>query len=251
MARGDPCRRPRTGAVALHPVVVPERRVAPREISEDWASALSDLIAAAPVNLVSRRDRPRVRQVHVDEAIAVARSLRLGAGSRWMDLGTGGGLPGLVLGAAFPSVSWTLLDARGKKVTQVERFAETLGLENVQALHARAEDLSATVHVGGYDGVVSRAAGSLAQTAILARPFVTDGEIVAIRGPQAADDVAAARKICGDLGLLVEAVEQISGTIRPTWLVRLRGPGPVPTNFPRTQRALLRAARGGSSDGSS
>lgn len=228
----------------------PERPIAPQEIPEDWASILSDLIAGAPVNLVSRRDRPRVREIHVDEAIAVARSLRLAAGSRWMDLGTGGGLPGLVLAAAFPSVTWTLVDARGKKIAQVERFADALGLENVQVLHARAEDLGATAHVGGYDGVVSRAAGSLAQTAVLARPFVSDGEIVAIRGPQAAHDVAATSKICEDLGLLVEAVEQISGTIRPTWLVRLRGPGPVPANFPRTQRALLRATRGGSSDGS-
>lgn len=223
---------------------------APQPVSATWASELARLIATAPVNLVSRRDRPDVLRVHVAEAIAVAHHLHVREGDRWMDLGTGGGLPGLVLAAAFPSSTWTLVDARAKKVSQVRHFADVLGLSNVHTLHSRAEELAASPHVGAYDGVVSRAVGSLPQTAVLSRPFVTDGVLVAIRGPRVANEVDAIRSLCADLGLVVDAITEISGTIRPTWLVRLRGQGPVPADFPRTQRALLRATRGGSSDGS-
>jgi 16S rRNA (guanine527-N7)-methyltransferase len=222
----------------------------PPLVDPAWASELARLIATAPVNLVSRRDRPVVRDVHVEESIAVSQHVDVQGGERWMDLGTGGGLPGLVLAAAFPSSTWTLVDARAKKIAQVQRFARVLGLSNVHALHARAEDLSDSPHAGSYDGVISRAVGSLAQTIVLSRPFVTDGVVIAIRGPRVADDVEATTALCADLGLVVDAISEISGTIRPTWLVRLRGQGPVPADFPRTQRALLRATRGGPRDGS-
>ena len=217
----------------------------PRPIELSWAAELARLIASAPVNLVSRRDRGDVRRIHVDEAIAVSRQLWLRDGGRWMDLGTGGGLPGLVLAAAFPNTSWTLVDARAKKIGLVRHFADVLDLSNVQALHARAEDLAASGKTRVYDGVVSRAAGSLATTVVLARPFITHGTVIAIRGPRVAEDVETSARICADLGLVVDAVDEIGGTIRPTWLVRLRGQGPVPADFPRTQRALLRATRGG------
>lgn len=223
---------------------------APRPIDSSWATELARLITTAPVNLVSRGDRADVRRIHVDEAIAVSRELRLRDGDRWMDLGTGGGLPGLVLAAAFPDTSWTLVDARSKKIAQVRHFTNVLDLSNVQALHARAEDLTGSPHTGAYDGVISRAAGSLARTAVLSRPFITHGAVIAIRGPRATEDVDASATICAVLGLVVDAVDEIGGTIRPTWLVRLRGQGPVPADFPRTQRALVRATRGGSSDGS-
>lgn len=230
------------------------RRVWPvsvsRPIDAAWADELAHLIATAPVNLVSKRDRADVRRLHVDEAITVAQHLDVEAGSRWMDLGTGGGLPGLVLAAAFPDSMWTLVDARSKKIAQVRRFARELAVPNVQALHARAEELATADHLGGYDGVISRAAGSLVHTAVLARPFVSDGVVVAVRGPRAIAEVRAAATVCADLGLVVDAVDEIGGTIRPTWLVRLRGQGSVPADFPRTQRALLRATRGGTSDGS-
>lgn len=221
----------------------------PQPIDPSWAAELAQLIATAPVNLVSRQDRPHVRWIHVDEAIAVSRRLPVWSGDRWMDLGTGGGLPGLVLAAAFPTTLWTLVDARGKKIRQVQRFADVLALSNVQALHARAEDLSTSEHAGAYAGVVSRAAGSLGRTAVLSRPFITDGMIIAIRGPRAMEEVDTSMMVLTDLRLVVDAVDEIGGTIRPTWLVRLRGQGPVPADFPRTQRALLRATSGGSSDG--
>jgi 16S rRNA (guanine527-N7)-methyltransferase len=220
--------------------------LAPVRLADTWLDRLAAMIAAAPVNLVSRGDRARTRSVHVDECVAVAQRMRPARRASWLDLGTGGGLPGLVLAAAFPEVHWTLLDARNKKLALVRRFAVELGLENVTTLHGRAEDVAVDpVHVGRYGGVVSRAVGPLARTVALSRGFVEDGEIIAIRGPKADEEAESLVRWCDDLGVTLTTVEQISGTIRPTWLVRLRGRGPAPARFPRARTQLLQSARGG------
>jgi 16S rRNA (guanine527-N7)-methyltransferase len=204
------------------------------------------MIAAAPINLVSRADRANVRELHVDEAVAIAHRIRAEDGTSWMDLGTGGGLPGLVLAATFPRVAWTLLDARAKKVEQVAQFAARLGLPNVTTVHARAEDLAdQAAHRGRYAGVVARAVASLEMTIALGRGFVEDGELIVIRGPKARKESAALVRWIDDLGITLETVERISGTMRPTWLIRVRGRGPVPVHFPRARRRLLDSARGG------
>jgi 16S rRNA (guanine527-N7)-methyltransferase len=204
------------------------------------------MIAGAPINLVSRADRANVRELHVDEAVAIAHRIRPEDGSSWMDLGTGGGLPGLVLAAAFPRVAWTLLDARAKKIAQVAQFAARLGLTNVTTVHARAEDLAdQPAHRGRYAGVIARAVASLEMTIALGRGFVEDGELIVIRGPKAREESAALVRWIDDLGITLETVERISGTMRPTWLIRVRGRGPVPVHFPRARRRLLDSARGG------
>ncbi|HSK91893.1 MAG TPA: RsmG family class I SAM-dependent methyltransferase [Euzebyales bacterium] len=218
----------------------------PQALSDDWLDTLADLIASSPVNLVSRGDRADVRRVHVDECVAVAAAMTLEAGASWMDLGTGGGLPGLVLAASFPATAWTLLDARAKKLAQVERFATALEIGNITTLHGRAENLADdAAHRARYAGVVARAVGSLEVTLALARGFVAGGDVVAIRGPRARDEAAAIVRWCDRLGMTVETVEEISGTMRPTWLIRLRGRGPAPAPFPRVRSELLQTARGG------
>lgn len=218
----------------------------PVPLSDAWLDGLASLIADAPINLVSRGDRTNVRALHVDECVAVAQQIRPGRGTWWMDLGTGGGLPGLVLAASFPAVHWTLLDARAKKLVLVRGFAEELGLENVTTVHGRAEELASDrAHRGRYAGVVSRAVGSLAPTVALCRGFVDDGEIVAVRGPRASAEAESLVRWCDDLGVTLPTVELISGTMRPTWLVRLRGRGPAPGRFPRARTRLLQSARGG------
>ena len=218
----------------------------PQPLSAAWCDRLASLIAAAPVNLVSRGDRASVRELHVNECVAVAQHVQPASASSWMDLGTGGGLPGLVLAASFPSVSWTLVDARSKKLVQVRRFAEELGLRNVTVLHGRAEELATEpTHRGRYAGVIARAVGPLDVTVALCRGFVEAGEIIAIRGPKAEEEAESLVRWCDGLGVTLVAVERIDGTMRPTWLIRLRGRGPLPDRFPRTRARLLYSARGG------
>jgi hypothetical protein len=82
-------------------------------------------------------------------------------------------------------------------------------------------------------------------TIALGRGFVEDGELVVIRGTKAREESAALVRWSDDLGVTLETVEQISGTMRPTWLIRLRGRGPAPVHFPQVRRRLLNSARGG------
>ncbi|CAN5920125.1 hypothetical protein BH23ACT10_BH23ACT10_05150 [soil metagenome] len=228
-----------------------DETVGPGRLTDAWLGRLGALVADAPVNLVSRGDRVDVRRRHLNECVAVADLLQLRTGARWMDLGTGGGLPGLVLAGAFPAVSWVLIDARAKKIAQVARFAAELGLDNVRAQHARAEELGNDDEAfGAYDGVISRAVGSLSQTVALARPFITSGEILAIRGSDAVAEAGALGSVASDLGVAVASVHPVESAARATWLVRVQGCGPVPRTFPIVRDRLLRPNRGGLRDGS-
>lgn len=228
-----------------------DETLTPQPPTDEWKDTMAQLIAGAPLNLVSRADRSRVRTVHVEECVAIGHALALRAGAAWLDLGTGGGLPGLVLAGMYPDVDWTLLDARSKKLRQVEMFARALGLANVTVVHGRAEDLAdQPTYRGALDGVISRAVGSIELTVALSRGFVVDGTIVAVRGADARAEAERLGRWCDDLGVRTVAVTEIGGTMRATWLIHLRGLGPPPARFPRARRQLLRSARGGTIDGS-
>lgn len=196
---------------------------------------LSELLAGSPHNLVSRRDRAQLRAVHVEECLAVGELLPLAAGQRWLDLGTGGGLPGLVLALRDPEVSWTLVDSARKKVEAVQGFAQALELTNVLAVWERAETLARDPgHRGGYDGVISRAVAPLPTLLELSRGFLRDGgTLAAVKGPGVEKEltraaVAGRQLQLGDVGL-----QTVPSTSRPTLLVTMRARGGPPSACPR------------------
>jgi 16S rRNA (guanine527-N7)-methyltransferase len=208
--------------------------IEPRDI-EDRLDRLAALLAGARHNLVSRRERAAVRAVHVPECTAVAGLLPLAMGTRWMDLGTGGGLPGLVLAIVRPDVSWTLVDARTKKVEAVRDFAIELELDNVVAVAGRAEALGHDVRFRErFDGVVSRAVARLTVVAELSRGFVRPGGwVVAVKGPRWEAELEEARPALSLLRLRHVSTVSVTATARPTWLVTMRADGPAPRRFPR------------------
>lgn len=210
---------------------------------------LAELIASSPHNLVARGERPRVRDVHVRESEAVAQLLAPSAGSRWMDLGTGGGLPGLVLAVVFPEVSWTLLDATGKKVQAVRSFIEELGLANAEVLQGRAEELGQEpAYRGAYDGVVSRAVAPLPLLLRLARGFLGDGGVLAaIKGPRIDAEIDEADRVRRPLRFGVIHRQDVLGTVRPTTLVTMHAQGPPPRGQTRRPGMSPAAPRGGRS----
>ena len=108
------------------------------------------------INVISRKD-PEVMVRHVLHSLGIAKVMRFEAGSRVLDVGTGGGFPGLPLAVLHPDTEFVLCDSIGKKIKVVQAAAQAAGLSNVTAVHARAENVE-----GSYDFVVSRAVTRMA-----------------------------------------------------------------------------------------
>jgi len=106
----------------------------------------------AQINVISRKDIDELYIRHVLHGLAIAKVQPFVAGSRILDVGTGGGFPGIPLAILFPEVKFVLVDAIGKKIKVVEAVAESIGLTNVSAHHLRAEKVK-----GEFDFMVSRA----------------------------------------------------------------------------------------------
>ncbi len=110
----------------------------------------------ARINVISRKDFEQLYLRHVLHSLAIARVCRFEAGARILDVGCGGGFPGIPLAILFPEAHFTLVDSIGKKITVVRNVAESLGLTNVTPLNTRAEQLSQR-----FDYIVSRAVTDL------------------------------------------------------------------------------------------
>lgn len=122
-------------------------------------AALYDLYTEwnAKINVISRKDIENLYEHHVLHSLGIARVIQFRTESRIMDLGTGGGFPGIPLAILFPEVHFHLVDSIGKKVRVATEVATAIGLKNVTFRHARAEEEKQT-----FDFVVSRAVMPLA-----------------------------------------------------------------------------------------
>ena len=104
------------------------------------------------INVISRKDMDGLYEKHILHSLGIAKVMPFVDGTKVLDIGTGGGFPGIPLAILFPEVSFTLIDSIGKKIKVVEAVSEGLGLKNVTAVHGRAEKLKEKFHF-----VVSRA----------------------------------------------------------------------------------------------
>lgn len=114
----------------------------------------------AKINVISRQDIDNLVERHILHSLAIAKAMPLINGAQVLDLGTGGGFPGVPLAILYPEVNFTLIDGTGKKIRVVQEISNDLGLLNVEARHIRAEELRKPF---GFDFVVSRAVASLTQ----------------------------------------------------------------------------------------
>ncbi len=104
------------------------------------------------INIISRKDFSSLYEKHVLHSLGIAKFIRFTEGSEILDVGTGGGFPGIPLAIFFPEIRFHLVDSIGKKIKVVNGVAEALKLQNVSAEQIRAEQIK-----GKYDFVVSRA----------------------------------------------------------------------------------------------
>ena len=111
----------------------------------------------AKINVISRKDIENLYEHHVLHSLGIAKVIRFRPGTSIMDLGTGGGFPGIPLAILFPDVKFHLVDSIGKKVRVATEVANAIGLKNVTFRHARAEEEKQL-----FDFVVSRAVMPLA-----------------------------------------------------------------------------------------
>lgn len=110
----------------------------------------------AQINVISRKDMDHFYEHHVLHSLAIAKAVRFKPMAEVLDVGTGGGFPGVPLAIMFPDTRFTLIDSIGKKIKVVSDVIDRLGLANTKALQIRAEQLD-----GEFDFVVSRAVTTL------------------------------------------------------------------------------------------
>lgn len=116
------------------------------------------------INVISRKDIDNLYEHHVLHSLGIAQIIRFRPGSRIMDLGTGGGFPGIPLAILFPECQFHLVDSIGKKVRVATEVAQSIGLKNVTFCHERAEEEKQR-----FDFIVSRAVMPLADLVKIVR----------------------------------------------------------------------------------
>lgn len=144
----------------------------------------------AKINVISRKDMDSFYLHHVLHALALAVDAPFQPGDKVLDVGTGGGFPGIPLAILFPEVSFTLCDSIGKKIKVVEAVSQALGLTNVTPVWSRVEQLPDT-----YDYIVSRAVTELKQF----MPFVKGrwkNSILYLKGGDLEEEISDCVRSC-------------------------------------------------------
>ncbi len=149
----------------------------------------------AKINVISRKDTEGLYEKHVLHSLSIAAVFEFKPGQKVLDLGTGGGFPGVPLSIFFPDTQFLLVDSIGKKLKVVEAVAEALELHNVKTRHSRVEEIRGEK----FDAVVSRAVAPLKDLWQWAKPLIrkhekhADGDcngLVCLKGGDLAQEIS-------------------------------------------------------------
>lgn len=185
-----------------------ERFAALDALYHDWNSK---------INVISRKDIDNLYEHHVLHSLGIAEIINFRPGTRVLDLGTGGGFPGIPLAIFFPEVRFHLVDSIGKKIRVCNEVISALGLENVTTQHARAEEIkyqkspkklrkgeepapAEGLLAERFDFVVSRAVMPLADLVKISRPHISQRQqnalpngLIALKGGELEHEAAAVK----------------------------------------------------------
>lgn len=169
------------------------------ELYHDWNSK---------INVISRKDIDAIYEHHVLHSLAIAKIIKFRPQTRVLDLGTGGGFPGIPLAIMFPETKFKLIDGTGKKIMVVKEVAKAIGLENCVAEQLRGEN-----ETGKYDFVVSRAVMPLPELVNLVKKNVASPQhnslpngLLCLKGGNITNEIKPYKKIADitDLGNIFE-----------------------------------------------
>lgn len=193
----------------------------------------------ARTNLTAIRDPEGVDQRLIDESLRLLPALdsMCGPGDEVVDIGTGGGIPGMPLAIARPDIQWTLIDATLKKVTFLQDVISALSIPNVVLYHGRVEELAHEPHLRGrYQALTARAVSSLSALLELGLPMIrTGGTLLLPKGPDIADELEDGERAASVLGGKVVSHDPLpdAGTGVETTLVVVTKERETPASYPR------------------
>ena len=156
----------------------------------------------AQINVISRKDMEGIWERHIIHSLCIGGIMPHRPGLRILDIGTGGGFPGIPLAIAFPHVHFTLVDSIGKKIKVVQAIVDALGMSNVTALHARGEQVP-----GPFDVVVTRAVAPAQTLMAWTRKSWSknpNAALYALKGGDLKDELKGLKAKCFPLSDIVE-----------------------------------------------